>query len=309
MMLPAVALGALALSGCPHDAALGSVTFVREGLEHQVSLADCRDRVLGKAHEPQTASSPLRVRGGVVAVRGQALWLVGPGGAARRLTPEQPGQQVPDPLTVSPDGRYLVWASVYDHASSANADGTPVEVTDVTPGGQTHVVAQSMLRWPDYLSWCGSSLVLVAGSDRIAIDGKRLVVASAPDWRPRSPWPEPSRTFGSVACAPDGRSVAVLSQASSTNAGFFAVRWQLWRVGLDGSRTRLAVAPKGFSDESPRWSRDGRSLLFVRERRGHGALWLWRGGRVTGPIARLGYDLGYYGHHDWWTRAEWHQPA
>ena len=26
---------------------------------------------------------------------------------------------------------------------------------------------------------------------------------------------------------------------------------------------------------------------------------LRKDGRVTGPVASLGYSLGYYGHHDW----------
>ena len=64
----------------------------------------------------------------------------------------------------------------------------------------------------------------------------------------------------------------------------------------------------GYADESPRWSRDGRSLLFVRSRRGKGRLFLWQAGRVHGPLAHLGFSLGYYGHHDWWAAADWCQP-
>ena len=36
---------------------------------------------------------------------------------------------------------------------------------------------------------------------------------------------------------------------------------------------------------------------------------LWRAGRITGPIADLGYSLGYYGHHDWWQTATWSASA
>ena len=32
---------------------------------------------------------------------------------------------------------------------------------------------------------------------------------------------------------------------------------------------------------------------------------LWRAGHVTGPIAGVGYNLGYYGHHDWWQTMTW----
>jgi hypothetical protein len=43
------------------------------------------------------------------------------------------------------------------------------------------------------------------------------------------------------------------------------------------------------------------SLLFVRERQGGGELMLRRDGRVTGPIA----GLGYHGHHEWCEGATW----
>src|SRR4051794_4753841 len=54
--------------------------------------------------------------------------------------------------------------------------------------------------------------------------------------------------------------------------------------------------PASRPDESPQWSRDGRSLLFVRERNGYGRLMLWRSRPVLGPIAALGYSIGDDGH-------------
>lgn len=108
-----------------------------------------------------------------------------------------------------------------------------------------------------------------------------------------------SVAFGSLDCAPDGNSVVVQSQRDSTNAYFFATRWQLWRVALDGSHRLLDAPPAGFADESPAWSPDGHSLLFVREHNGYGSLEVLQNGRVFGPLAHLGYRLGYYGHHNW----------
>src|SRR5262249_33121688 len=69
------------------------------------------------------------------------------------------------------------------------------------------------------------------------------------------------------------------------------------------ARARCAAAR--FADESPTWSPDGRSLLFVRERNGYGRLMLLRDGALLGPFANLGYSRGFYGHHDWglaWRR-------
>jgi dipeptidyl aminopeptidase/acylaminoacyl peptidase len=158
------------------------------------------------------------------------------------------------------------------------------------------------LRYPDYLAWCGGRLVYVGGGDRVAIHAKRLLVAAPPDWRPAALWDVRTLSFASPACRPDGKRVAVLSQRSSMDANFFATRWQLWRVGFDGTRQELDAPPAGWADESPQWSRDGRSLLFVRERNGYGRVMLLRDGHVFGPLAQLGFGLGYYGHHDWGLR-------
>lgn len=292
----AVALAALALAGCPHDPSLGTVSFARGSVKHVVSLATCRQTTGGRF---VPASLPL-VRG--VVVRGHALW-ARHGGRLVRLTPSLHGPDGllawPEPLSLSPDGRYVLWVRAVNSASYG-ADGLPLEITPLA-GGRTRRLGIS-LQTRDYRAWCGSTLVFVAGGNRIATTNKRLEVAHAPDWTPRPLWRDASRAFGSLACAPDGKSVAVLSQHASTNAYFFATRWQLWRVGLDGSRQLLDAPPAGYADESPQWSRNGRALLFVRERKGYGSLMLWRGGRVVGPFASLGYSLGYYGHHAWeWT--------
>jgi hypothetical protein len=294
---------ALALAGCPHDSSLGTVSFVRGGALHAVSLADCRDRVLGK---PARSRPPTQIRG--VVVRGRALWLRR-GGRLLRLTrplpPDPALRPSPQPLALSPDGRWVLWVTAVQSNSIA-ADGVPLAVTRLAPGGRTRILARSMLAYRDYLTWCASSLVYTAGADRVATNGKRLLVAQPPDWKPRTLWNASGRAFGSVACAPDGRSVAVLSQPQSNDARFSATRWQLWRIGLNGTRTLLDSPPAGWADESPRWSPDGRALLFVRERRLRGRLMLLRGGRVIGPIVSLGYSLGFYGHHDWWAQAAWH---
>jgi dipeptidyl aminopeptidase/acylaminoacyl peptidase len=195
----------------------------------------------------------------------------------------------------------VLWAKALA-SGSITADGLPLEVTSLATG-KSHGLGAGLV-YSDYATWCGSTLVLTLGRDRVSTHDKRLVAARPPDWRPRSLWRTPQRAFGSVSCAPDGRSVAVLSQPESTDARFFDTRWQLWTVGLDGSRTLLDAPPPGFADESPLWSPDGSALLFVRERRGHGRAVLLRNGTLFG-VASLGYSLGFYGHHDWglaWAR-------
>jgi hypothetical protein len=310
-----VVAAVFALAGCPKDASLGSVTFVRAGSVHRVSLADCVDRVLGSAPKPRP--QPIVSTDGrlVATVRSsgtgrtakQTIWIADRrSGRSRPVFSETqyyktigPGD-TPGPIVLlglSGDDRWVFFTIDPGGSGSIMADGLVLRVVS-TAGGAVHKLGVT-LAYTDYLAWCGGRLVFTGGGYREAARNKRLLVASPPDWRPRAPWSAPGRAFGSVACAPDGRSVAVLSQPASDDPGFFSTRWQLWRVGLDGSHALLDQPPAGSADESPRWSHDGRSILFVRERRGVGTLMLWRDGAVAGPVASLGYSLGYYGHHDW----------
>jgi hypothetical protein len=278
---------------CPRNARVGSIEFVRGGQLHRLSLADCSDRAVhGRLR------SRLRVPSDVV-VRDRSLWLRRSSRLVRltRPLPRDDGlTRWPDPVSASPDGRWLVWRAAID-SGSLSSDGLPLFVTRLARGGETHALAARALAYDDYLSWCGSTLAYVAGFDRIATHDKRLLIAAPPDWRPHPLWSDAGRAFGSVACAPDGRSVAVLSQPASDDANFFHTRWQLWQVGRDSSRRLSDRPPSGYADESPTWVGD--ALAFVRERQGRGTVWLRYRGRLYGPLASLGYSLGYYGHHDW----------
>jgi WD40-like Beta Propeller Repeat len=146
------------------------------------------------------------------------------------------------------------------------------------------------------------SLVFTGGGNRLATTNKRLLVASPPAWRARPLLETPKRAWGSVTCAPDSRSLVAQSQPTSEDYNFSATKWELWRVGMNGSRRRLTSPPPHSADESPRFSRDGRSLFFVRSRRGLGSLFTLRGERLSGPLLRIGfgYNVGYYGHRSWW---------
>jgi hypothetical protein len=198
---------------------------------------------------------------------------------------------------LSGDGRWVFFFVDEYGGQSSIADGTDVFVVS-TRGGHAHDLGK-VLPYPDYLTWCGGRVVYASGTDRVVIHGKKLVAAAPPDWTPQPLWDDPSRTFGSPACEPGRDAVAVLSQRSSAVANFFATRWRLWRVGLDGSRRVLDVPPPGWADEEPTWSPDGGTIAFVRERNGYGRVMLRRHGTLYGPVAQLGYALGYYGHHDW----------
>ena len=277
------------------------MTLERRGALHTIDLATCRDRVRrGHLPRPGTAGAGVRVTKDwwSIVVGGRTIYRVS---RHYRVVSEDKGPI--ELLGASSDGRWLFFAIDPDGSGSLQADGLTLRVISVD-GGRV-IKLPRMLVYRDYLTWCGGRLVFTAGGDRVATDRKRLMVASPPSWRPRPLVPDSGRVWGSLVCAPDGRSLVAQSQGQSTNPSFFATHWSLWRVGLDGTKRRLTQPPPGTADESPRFSRDGKSMLFVRSRKGNGSLYALRGGRVTGPLLSLGNNSGYYGHHDWWLTAAW----
>jgi hypothetical protein len=206
---------------------------------------------------------------------------------------------VPGPLwppILSPDRRWILYAIDPYGSSSYAADGVTTRAIRVT-GGRSYVVSSGLGVGGDYSAWCGGKLVVTAGTNRIATMHKWLVVTGPPDWKARRLVDTPGRAFGSMACSPDGRSIVVQSQPASSNAYFFATRWALWRVGLDGSMTQLTHPPAQHADYSPTFV--GGVLYFVRERKGNGELYALRAGKVVGPLLSLGYSLGFYGRNGW----------
>jgi hypothetical protein len=285
--------GAVAHAFCPGIA--GALTYPKAGKLHRLELRECTDRVVGTAATETGAVPGVRTNG--ARERVQKIWVHG------RLVFSHAEDGPVITLRLSADGRWLFFVVDPQASGSIAADGLDLLVVS-TRGGHVHHLGKTLV-YRDYLAWCDGRLVYAQGSDRIAIHAKRLLVAAPPDWRPRPLWPGSTRSFASPACDPSGRSVAVLVQRSGDDASFFDTRWQLWRVGLDGSRALLDRPPPGYADESPSWSPDGGELAFVRERMGHGQIAVLVGTDLYGPLAELGYSLGYYGHHDW--RIGWQQ--
>ena len=206
-------------------------------------------------------------------------------------------------LRISDDHKWVFFMIDPGGSASIAADGLTLRVVSAARGRAARIAR--MLPYPDYLTWCGGKIVLTSGTWRVATDRKRLLVASPSDWRPRPLAAIPNRSWGSLACAPSRQWLVAQSQRQSETPNFFATHWALWRVGLDGSTRRLTSPPRGFADESPRFSRSGTVLLFIRSRKGSGKLYALRAARVAGPLLSLGNSLGYYGHQNWWFSADW----
>jgi len=333
----ATAIAAATAFSCRPEPGLGSIALARKGGLHVVDLATCRDRIVGRGGKDKVTFRPdgrphmVPYRGPVRVVtpdgamsaevrssgKGktakQTIWVTNTG--TQRSHPVfsetqsyktiGPGE-TPGPimlLGISGDYNWVFFMIDPGGSGSIAADGLTLRV--VSTGHSRAIRIARMLPYADYLTWCGRKLVMTAGSWRVATDRKRLLVASPPNWRPRRLVAMPNRSWGSLACSPGRASLVAQSQTQSDVPNFFATHWALWRVGLDGSTRRLTSPPPGFADESPRFSRTGNVLLFVRSRKGSGKLYALRAARLAGPLLSVGNSLGYYGHQNWWFSADW----
>lgn len=280
-----VAAIAAAATLCRPAPGVGEVRYTRGRFVHVLDASTCSDRVVAHAPE-QPPRAVVRSAAGLVArTSGESILVDG-----RRIF----RAGVPhSPIVLfgwSGDSKWLFFTIDPQSSMSIAADGLPLRAVAAT-GGHVHELGP-MLIYDDYLAWCGGRLVWSGGGDRLAVHDKRLLVASPPDWRPRPLVPDRGRAWGSLVCAPDGRAVVVQSQRESNVASFWLANWSLWRIGLNGSERRLTSPPKTYADDSPRFA--GTTLLYVRSHKGYGVL-----RTQTAPLARLGFDTGYYDHHAW----------
>ncbi len=253
----------------------------------------------------------------------QEVWRLSSAGFHPRKVFTAGGDFAPVELAAhSPDGRWLLaWRRPGNSASLA-ADGLPLYARSVVQREEMVLLTRSMLAYPDFLSVCRDRVVLAAGADRYTTSGKRLLVALPPRadgraWGMRDLSRDTSKSWVSPACSPDGRFVAAAAGPNRVEHRFGQEARSIWLLALDGSRRRKLTTPlRGVTDESPRWSRDGRVVLFVRsgptarDATARGAVYVVSvaDGRVIGPLAHVGSTANYYGHYGWPNDLDWFQP-
>jgi dipeptidyl aminopeptidase/acylaminoacyl peptidase len=336
--------GAHTASSCPSDPRLGRVAYLRGGALHVLDLRDCHDRIVvahgasgpvrfgadgrpvteARRAEPPVVSpsgrwtavvrTHLRHEPGVrrKVAFGDELWLEPVGGGAARLLYRVPHGRLASIVLAgfAPDGSVLFQLDPWN-SSSMMADGLPLE--RVASGESVRRVLPAALLYTDWRAVCGAELLLVSGFDRYATKGKSIVELRPGSWRPRLLAGGHGLSWVSPACSADGHTVVAAAGPNGYERLFGQERRSI-RL-LDGRR--LASPPRGATDESPRLSRDGRYLLFVRSgpttpnAQSSGALYLERlsDRKLFGPLARLGPTDNYYGHYDWPSDLDWFQSG
>jgi hypothetical protein len=226
----------------------------------------------------------------------------------------------------SPDDRWLLFWTQSQCSGSLAADGGRLEAVPAA-GGSPVTVVRHMLFYDDFLSWCGSELVAAAGPDRETETGGTLVETAPPAWRARTLRPlRPADRFSwvSPSCAPGGRLLAAAVGPNDAPVRFGLQDRSIWLLRPGGRAVRRLTLPpaRGLSDEAPRFSRDGRWVLFVRSRvtlpdSSRDTIELVRATTAVGasgagdaiPIVDFTTDdFSYYDHFSWPFEIDWSSP-
>jgi hypothetical protein len=225
----------------------------------------------------------------------QEVW-VWKSGTFRRVVGPLRGDTTPLVEGFAPDGGVLWWDDLFDSGSIAS-DG-------LTLSDGMRRVARTLIH-PDFVSVCGSHLVVAAGRDRYTTRGKSIVLDGRDISADRTrSWVSPSCN-GTMVVAAAGRNW----WEPRIGKGELRAIWE-----LVPQRVQLTHPPTGWTDEYPRVLPDG-SVLFVRTHQTvgdgtvteHAGLELYAHGTVR-PIGSLtttvsdlsrDWEPNFYGHYGW----------
>jgi hypothetical protein len=219
----------------------------------------------------------------------------------------------------SPDGRWLLFWSAPVCSASLAADGWPLDAVPASGGRPVRAVSH-MLLYADFLSWCGAKLIAAAGPGRETQTGSAVVETGPLGWRERTIQPARRLSWVSPSCSPSGRLVAAAAGPNNARVSFGHEHRSIWLLHTDGTVVRRLSSPPApaLSDEAPRFSRDGRWVMFVRTRVvpvGSAAISRETielvpaiGGNAVPVVNFTSSDFGYYDHFGWADEIDWHPP-
>ena len=213
----------------------------------------------------------------------------------------------------SSDGAWLLFWAASQCSGSLDADGSPLYAVPAPGGSQVQIVPH-MLLFDDFLSWCGRDLIAAAGPDRETNVGSKLVEVTSRVWRRRTIEPAHQLSWVSPSCAPNGRLLAAAAGPNHSPGPFGLEHRSIWLLRVGGRVVRRLTLPPApdLSDEAPRFSRDGRWIVFVRTQvvpvdSSRDVIELVRAsGGPTVPVADFtSDDFSFYDHFRWPYEIAW----
>jgi dipeptidyl aminopeptidase/acylaminoacyl peptidase len=235
------------------------------------------------------------------------------GGVAATVYRVTPGTNAPPEVAGwTPDGRWVLFWSRFPGKAGIPLNAAPAA------GGNWVNVFDPVLPYDDFLTWCGTQLVLSGGAEHVPSEGNQILVSGPPHWRFHDLSADFSRSFIWPACSPDGRWIVATAMPSGPQTPPGRGVRSLWLLSIDGKRRTRLTDATGAAYESPRWSADGRFVLVVRrgiEPNSPGVLVLLRidpssgKARRVGAVARLGPAPGERGHGNWSAVSDWYRPG
>lgn len=231
-----------------------------------------------------------------------SLWTVNADGSAARQVQIAPAVDLGAARlrAWSPDGRWLLISPNQARSESIAADGLPVIIVPVE-GGPAKETAHIMLQHTDFLSVAPlpSEMLLVSGNNREAWTNKQLVKIDPAAGSSTALTNERS-AVGSATWSPDGKRIAYAAGPDDGTDRTLPAR-RIWLMDADGQNARPLTVDTRYRDEAPRWSRDGRTILFLRVNvAGKTSVWIVdaSGGEPQKILDGL-WTSGYYGHMSW----------
>jgi len=220
----------------------------------------------------------------------------------------------------TPDSRWvLFWAKplgTTKRTVGRALDAVPAE------GGDWQNVWDSMLPFRDFIAPCaGNDVAITGGGQAYLSSGKQILMTGPPDWSFHNVTQDYIRSWVWPACSPNGKLMAVTGMANEVESRFGGSIRPLWILRL-GSTKRTKIEPPGDefgAYETPRWSRDGRTVLSVYRKDNawdaEGTLALVEVDPDTGKklqVATLDMNVGSApgagGHQRWSEVTDWYQP-
>jgi hypothetical protein len=254
---------------------------------------------------------------------GFALDTVAVGSGAQRVAVSRPSS-LSTFAGFSPDARWLLYWARSMCSASLSADGWPLDAVPASGRRAPVRAVAQMLLFPDFLTWCGGRVIAASTPSRETQLGSRLVATAPPAWHQRTIAPATHLSWVSPTCAPSGSLLAAAAGPSSTHSEFGIQHRSIWLLSPTGQVVRQLTTPPAsdLSDEAPRFSRDGRWILFVRTRvvtvgtsaSSRDTLELVPAAR-TGPAAAVpvatftSSDFSFYDHFQWPSEIAWSAAA